>query len=62
MIKSPIFHAFPSKSSKIIHRVLRKYFINKKMLTLIRFELFVMKKEVCNAYTELNDPMVQRER
>jgi len=25
-----------------------------------RFELFVMKKEVCNAYTELNDPMVQR--
>nr|CAI5817286.1 unnamed protein product [Callosobruchus analis] len=27
-----------------------------------RFELFVMKKEVCNAYTELNDPMVQRQR
>lgn len=27
-----------------------------------RFELFVMKKEICNAYTELNDPMVQRER
>ena len=27
-----------------------------------RFELFVLKKEVCNAYTELNDPMVQRER
>ncbi|KRT82728.1 tRNA synthetase [Oryctes borbonicus] len=27
-----------------------------------RFELFVMKKEVCNAYTELNDPLVQRER
>jgi lysyl-tRNA synthetase, class II len=27
-----------------------------------RFELFVMKKEVCNAYTELNDPFVQRER
>ncbi|XP_075157228.1 lysyl-tRNA synthetase isoform X2 [Haematobia irritans] len=27
-----------------------------------RFELFVMKKEVCNAYTELNDPIVQRER
>ncbi|KAI5704371.1 hypothetical protein M8J75_004629 [Diaphorina citri] len=27
-----------------------------------RFELFVMKKEVCNAYTELNDPVVQRER
>uniref|UniRef100_A0A646QCR0 Lysine--tRNA ligase n=1 Tax=Hemiscolopendra marginata TaxID=943146 RepID=A0A646QCR0_9MYRI len=27
-----------------------------------RFELFIMKKEVVNAYTELNDPMVQRER
>lgn len=27
-----------------------------------RFELFVMKKEVCNAYTELNDPAVQRQR
>lgn len=27
-----------------------------------RFELFVMKKEVCNAYTELNDPFVQRSR
>ncbi|CAH0557472.1 unnamed protein product [Brassicogethes aeneus] len=26
-----------------------------------RFELFVMKKEVCNAYTELNDPAVQRQ-
>ncbi|KAM6409001.1 lysine--tRNA ligase-like [Rhynochetos jubatus] len=25
-----------------------------------RFELFVMKKEVCNAYTELNDPFLQR--
>jgi len=26
-----------------------------------RFELFVCRKEVCNAYTELNDPAVQRE-
>lgn len=27
-----------------------------------RFELFVCKREVCNAYTELNSPVVQRAR
>jgi len=27
-----------------------------------RFELFVMGKEVCNAYTELNEPRIQRQR
>ena len=27
-----------------------------------RFELFLCGKELCNAYTELNDPNVQRER
>jgi lysyl-tRNA synthetase class 2 len=27
-----------------------------------RFELFVCKREVCNAYTELNNPVVQRQR
>jgi len=27
-----------------------------------RFELFVGKKEICNAYTELNDPLEQRAR
>jgi len=27
-----------------------------------RFELFVCKREVCNAYTELNSPLVQRDR
>eukprot|EP00455_Lapot_gusevi_P006054 TRINITY_DN1258_c0_g1_i1.p1 TRINITY_DN1258_c0_g1~~TRINITY_DN1258_c0_g1_i1.p1 ORF type:complete len:601 (-),score=247.62 TRINITY_DN1258_c0_g1_i1:36-1781(-) len=27
-----------------------------------RFELFVLSKEVCNAYTELNSPLVQRQR
>ena len=25
-----------------------------------RFELFANKKEICNAYTELNDPFIQR--
>lgn len=27
-----------------------------------RFEAFVATKEICNAYTELNDPFIQRER
>ena len=27
-----------------------------------RFELFVCEKELCNAYTELNNPIVQRDR
>ncbi|XP_076283238.1 lysyl-tRNA synthetase isoform X2 [Lasioglossum baleicum] len=40
---------------------LAKWHRSEKGLT-ERYELFVMKKEICNAYTELNDPMVQRER
>ncbi|XP_031850556.1 lysyl-tRNA synthetase isoform X2 [Nomia melanderi] len=40
---------------------LAKWHRSEKGLT-ERFELFIMKKEICNAYTELNDPIVQRER
>ena len=39
---------------------LAKWHRSKKGLT-ERFELFVCRKEVCNSYTELNDPAVQRE-
>ena len=39
---------------------LAKYHRTNSTLT-ERFELFVNGKEVCNAYTELNDPIVQRE-
>lgn len=40
---------------------LSKWHRSKKGLT-ERFELFVCKNEICNAYTELNDPIAQRER
>jgi lysyl-tRNA synthetase, class II len=40
---------------------LAKYHRSKPGMT-ERFELFIMGKEVCNAYTELNNPHVQRER
>ncbi|KAF3453300.1 hypothetical protein FNV43_RR03740 [Rhamnella rubrinervis] len=40
---------------------LAKWHRSKPCLT-ERFELFINKHEVCNAYTELNDPVVQRQR
>jgi len=40
---------------------LSKYHRSEPELT-ERFELFINQREVCNAYTELNDPFAQRER
>lgn len=40
---------------------LAKWHRNNKVLT-ERFELMIIGKEVCNAYTELNQPFIQRER
>ncbi|KAL1409954.1 lysyl-tRNA synthetase [Vanrija albida] len=40
---------------------LAKYHRSRAGLT-ERFECFIATKEICNAYTELNDPFVQRER
>uniref|UniRef100_A0A9J8BXW9 Lysine--tRNA ligase n=1 Tax=Cyprinus carpio carpio TaxID=630221 RepID=A0A9J8BXW9_CYPCA len=41
---------------------LAKWYVHRSQKGLTeRFELFVMKKEICNAYTELNDPIRQRE-
>ncbi len=40
---------------------LAKYHRDRPELT-ERLELFILRKEVCNAYTELNNPKVQRER
>ncbi|CAI8589955.1 unnamed protein product [Vicia faba] len=44
-----------------IMSLLAKWHRSKPSLT-ERFELFVNKHEICNTYTELNDPVVQRQR
>eukprot|EP01102_Stenamoeba_stenopodia_P008554 TRINITY_DN2468_c0_g1_i1.p1 TRINITY_DN2468_c0_g1~~TRINITY_DN2468_c0_g1_i1.p1 ORF type:complete len:562 (+),score=166.78 TRINITY_DN2468_c0_g1_i1:175-1860(+) len=45
----------------VIMSPLAKWHRSRPFLT-ERFELFIVGKEYCNAYTELNDPIVQRQR
>ncbi|KAG7267127.1 hypothetical protein CRUP_021777 [Coryphaenoides rupestris] len=49
--------ASPRTTARLLDKVWHR---SQKGLT-ERFELFMVKKEVCNAYTELNDPVRQRE-
>merc|ERR1711881_220042 len=45
----------------VVMSPLAKYHRSKEGVT-ERFEVFCCKKEICNAYTELNNPIVQAER
>jgi len=60
-LEDDIVHPTFITEHPVLMSPLAKYHRSKPGLT-ERFELFILGKEICNAYTELNNPMVQRQR
>lgn len=72
-IMSPLAKWWETSSPQSVHGVSKQWWLNSRWCSHFhfrhrsekglteRFELFVMKKEICNSYTELNDPVRQRE-
>ncbi|KAI5071640.1 hypothetical protein GOP47_0013891 [Adiantum capillus-veneris] len=52
---------YPQTTARLLDKLVGHFLETTPELT-ERFELFVNRHEVCNAYMELNDPRVQRER